>query len=180
MKTLIAAASAAAALCVLPGLAQAQAAQAAPVGVYGSIGYANTNTNKPDADLSAIQGRLGYRLMPYVGVEGELAAGVNKDSVGPFDVKEKYSAAAYGVGFLPLSPNTDLLARVGYGSTKLKTTGGGVPDFSTTKDSWNFGVGAQHYFDGKNGVRADYTREEFTKDNAGHADVYSVAYTRRF
>jgi len=29
-------------------------------------------------------------------------------------------------------------------------------------------------------VRVDYTREEFTKDSAGHADVYSIAYTRRF
>jgi hypothetical protein len=109
-----------------------------------------------------------------------LAVGVNKDSVGPFDVKQKHSEAIYGVGFLPLSPNTDLLARIGYGSTKFETTGGPVPDFSTNSQSWNFGVGAQHHFDGKNGVRADYTREEFTKNSAGHADVYSIAYTRRF
>jgi len=177
MKIIFAAASAAVALCAVSGVAQAQTA---PVGVYGGIGYVNTNTNKTDADLGAIQARLGYRFMPWVGVEGELAVGVNDDSVGPFTVKEKHSEAIYGVGFLPLSPNADLLARVGYGTTKFKTTDGPVPDFSTNADSWNFGVGGQYHFDGKNGVRADYTREEFTKDSAGHADVYSIAYTRRF
>jgi outer membrane immunogenic protein len=177
MKIIIAAASAAAALCAVSGVAQAQTA---PVGVYGGIGYASTNPNKGDANLGAIQARLGYRFMPWVGVEGELAVGVNDDSAGAFNVKEKHSEAIYGVGFLPISPNADLLARVGYGTTKFKFTDGPVPDFSTNEDSWNFGVGGQYHFDGKNGVRVDYTREEFTKDSAGHADVYSIAYTRRF
>jgi len=178
MKIIFAAATAAAAFCAVSGAAQAQTA--APTGVYAGIGYQNTNTSKTDADLGAIQARVGYRFMPWVGVEGELAVGVNDDSVGPFNVKEKHSEAIYGVGFLPLSPKADLLARVGYGATKFKTTDGPVPDFSTNTDSWNFGVGGQYHFDGVNGVRVDYTRQEFTKDSFGHADVYSVAYTRRF
>jgi hypothetical protein len=31
-----------------------------------------------------------------------------------------------------------------------------------------------------NGVRVDYTRHEFRGDDAGSADVWSIAYTRRF
>ena len=32
---------------------------------------------------------------------------------------------------------------------------------------------------GKNGVRGEYTRKEFT-DDGGDADVWSIGYTRRF
>jgi opacity protein-like surface antigen len=192
MKTLIATASAAAAFCVMPALAQAQEA---PTGVYGTLGYADAHSNS--SDLGVIQGRLGYRVMPYAGVEGEAAFGVKKDDVdvstalgdinGRAELKHEF--AAYGVGFLPVSPNADLLARVGYGTSRVKVsapaqTVGGVAlpaaSASDNQDSWNFGVGGQYHFDGKNGVRLDYTRQEFTKDSYGHADVYSVAYTRRF
>ncbi len=179
MKIILAAASAAAALCAVSGAAQAQVA--APVGVYGTLGYANAHTD--GVDLGAIQGRLGYRIMPYAGVEGEAAFGVKKDDVSAGGVtgraKLEHEVAIYGVGFLPLSDKADLLARVGYGNTKVKVSALGS-SAEADGDSWNFGVGGQYHFDGKNGVRLDYTRQEFTKDDAGHADVYSIAYTRRF
>lgn len=192
MKTLISGACAVAALCALPGLVQAQTI---PAGVYGTLGYADAHSNH--TDLGALQGRLGYRIMPYAGVEGELSVGVRKDdarvatTLGTVNGRAelKHQEAIYGVGFLPLSPNTDLLARVGYGSSRVRVSVptqsvGGVTipatSASDSEDSWNFGVGAQHHFDGRNGVRVDYTRQEFTKDSFGHADVYSVAYTRKF
>jgi hypothetical protein len=177
MKTLIAAASAAAIACVVPAMAQAQTI---PAGVYANLGYANTNAD--DVNLGAIGGRLGYRINPYVGVEGELAFGVKGDDVNvagtDVHVKLKHEAAIYGVGFLPVGPNTDVLARIGYGTTKIKASALGS-SLSDDGDSWNFGVGAQHHFDGVNGVRVDYTRQEFRGDDAGHADVWSVAYTRK-
>ena len=46
-------------------------------------------------------------------------------------------------------------------------------------DSWNYGVGANYYLDGVNGVRADWTRRDF-RDDRGEADAYSVSYIRRF
>jgi len=181
MKTLITAACAASALCVLPGLAQAQD-QTAPTGLSGSLGYAAANSNH--FDLGAVQGRLAYRFVPNFGVEGELAFGVKDDQSGlapPQDIglKLRHAEAMYGVGYLSLSPNTDLFGRIGYGNSREKVNLLGN-EFSRNDQSWNFGVGGQHYFDGKNGVRLDYTRQEFTRDSAGHADVYSVAYTRRF
>jgi hypothetical protein len=177
MKTLIAAASAAAIACVIPAMAQAQTVP----GVYANLGYANTNAD--DVNLGAIGARLGYRFNPYMGVEGELAAGVKGDDVNvagtDVHVKLKHEAAIYGVGFLPVGPNTDLLARIGYGTTKIKASALGS-SLSDDGESWNFGVGAQHHFDGVNGVRADYTRQEFRGSGAGHADVWSIAYTRKF
>jgi len=123
MKALTIAASAAALACAIPAIA---AAQAAPVpGVYANIGYANTNDT--GANVGTIQGRLGYRFNSWLGVEGELAGGVKSDtvstSVGAATVTGKakisHQEAIYGVGFLPVGTNWDLLARVGYGHTKI-------------------------------------------------------------
>jgi outer membrane immunogenic protein len=180
-KALIATASLAA-IAVVPVAAQAQIASTAevPTGVYANIhgGIADGG----QADLGVIGGRLGYRFNNFLGVEGELATGLKSDTdtIGGVDVntKLKHSAGVYGVGFLPVGPNTDLLARVGYGTTKLRAKAAGV-SASDSEESWNFGVGAQHHFDGQNGVRVDFTRQEFEND-AGHANVWTVGYTRRF
>ena len=179
-NTLIAAASLAAIAAVVPAVGQAQDTTAPNTGAYVNLSGALVDGGQ--ADLKAIGGRLGYRFMPYLGIEGELATGIKSDTdtiAGvAVNTKLKHSAAVYGVGFLPVGPNTDLLARVGYGTTKLRARAGGV-SASDSAESWNFGVGAQHHFDGVNGVRVDYTRQEFNK-NQGHANVWTVGYVRRF
>jgi outer membrane immunogenic protein len=190
MKFIIAAACAAT---LIPAAALAQQATTAPTGLYGTLGYAATNTS--GVDLGAIQGRLGWRFNNWFGVEGEFAAGVKDDkgsqTIGGTTVNTKVKLndeeAIYGVGFLPLSPNFDLLARIGYGHQGAKVTatstgaGGPVSISDTARgDSWNYGAGLQYHFDGSNGVRGDYTRQEFTGDNSGHADVWAVAFTHRF
>src|SRR3546814_6930328 len=107
--------------------------------------------------------------MPYAGVEGELAFGVKKDDVTAGGVtgraKLEHEAAIYSVGFLPLSPNTDILLRIGYGNNKVKVSAL-RSSASADGDSLNFGVGAQHHFDGVHGVRLDYTRQELTQEIA--------------
>ena len=177
MKMLIAAA--AAALAAAPVIALAQ--DAPPTGVYAGAGYAAAGGEH--VDLGEIQGRLGYRFNPYLGVEGELGFGVKDDkvTVGGVDAKVKlqHREAVYGVAFAPVSANTDILARIGYGNTSIKASALGASQ-AADGDSWNFGVGAQHHFDGQNGVRVDYTRQEFRDDGAGHADVWALGYTRRF
>ena len=195
MKALMAAASAAVLVSALPVLAQAQTAATRPTGVYANLGYDNTHDS--GVNLGAIQGRLGYRFNDWMGVEGELAGGVKGDNVsttvGTSTVTGKakidHQEAIYGVGFLPVGTNWDLIGRVGYGHTKAKVrdvsvTGPGVSasnlSGSADGDSWNFGVGAQYHWDGLNGVRADYTREEFQGSNSGHGDVWAIAYSRRF
>ena len=188
MKALLAAASVAILAASVPALASAQTATVAP-GAYGTLGYADAHTS--GVDLGAIQGRLGYRFNNWLGVEGELAFGVKDDNSTttfngvPVDTKIRLQnqEAIYAVGFLPLSPDFDLLARAGYGDTRIKASASavGVSDAESAHGgSWNFGAGAQYHFDGKNGIRGDYTRQEFTDSNAGHADVWSIAYSHRF
>ncbi|WP_372786370.1 porin family protein [Phenylobacterium sp.] len=180
MKALITAASALALAALLPAAASAQTAATSGTTFYGTLGYADTDLDH--VNLGAIQGRLGARFGQYFGVEGELSGGVKDDkvNVGGTDVKVKldHQEAIYGVGFLPISPNFDLLARVGYGHSQGS---GSVPGVTATAkgDSWNYGVGGQYTFDGQNGVRVDYTREAFQHNN-GDANVWSVAYVRKF
>jgi outer membrane immunogenic protein len=184
MKAFIAAASAAAVAALAPAAALAQ--DAAAGGAYGNLGYAYIDGQ--GGHLDAVLGRLGYRFMPFVGVEGEAAFGVgsaNATVVNPVtganvtgSLKLKHELAAYVVGFAPLSPNTDLFARVGYGTQKLRAKALGVSD-SDSVESFNYGVGAQFHFDGVNGVRGEWTRYDF-KEGFGKADVYSITYSRRF
>jgi hypothetical protein len=183
MKALITAASALALAALLPAVASAQTAGPATSGTtfYGTLGYADTSLDH--VDLGAIQGRVGARFGQYFGVEGELSAGVKSDKVNVApgtDVKVKLESqeAIYGVGFLPLSPNFELLARVGYGHTEGSGSVAGV-SASAKGDSWNYGVGGQYTFDGKNGVRVDYTRENFNS-SSDDANVWAISYVRKF
>ena len=166
----------AAALTALPAAAQTVSAPA----FYGNLGYSFVDAD--NANLGAITGRVGARLHPNFGAEAEVGIGVDDDTVrvGATNVKTelKHSVAAYGVGFLPINDKFDLLARVGYGSTKVSASAAGV-SASDTNESWNYGVGAQYSFDGANGVRADYTRHDFNHDG-GNADVWAVSYVRKF
>jgi outer membrane immunogenic protein len=180
MKLLITAAAGVALAALVPAMASAQTATSG-TSFYGTLGYAGTSLD--NVDFGAIQGRVGARFGQYFGVEGEVSGGVKDDkvNVGGTDVKVKldHQEALYGVGFLPISPNLDLLARVGYGHTESSGSVSGVS--ATAKgDSWNYGVGGQYSFDGVNGVRVDYTREAFQRHDASDANVWSVAYVRKF
>ena len=177
MKTLIAATLAAGSVLAVPLMAQAQNSTE----VYGSLNYNQTRTR--GADTGAIQGRLGAKLTPNFGVEGEIAGGVDSDKVytpgGPANVKMEHQVAGYAVGYLPVTPNLDILGRVGYGTTKFKTNNPAATEFDGSRDSWNYGVGAEYKFDDKNGIRADYTKSEYTKSDLS-SNTVSVGYVRRF
>lgn len=178
MKNLMTAAAFAAITAIVPAAAQAQEAGATTI--YGSVGYSHADVD--DVKLGAITGRVGARFGQYFGVEGEAGFGVKDDEVNVggvnVDVELKHTAAIYGVGFLPVAPNADLFARIGYGTSKIEASAGGA-SVSDDGDSWNYGVGGQYFLDDKNGVRADYTRYDF-KDDGGEADVWSVSYVRKF
>ena len=149
--------------------------------VTGSVGY--TVLDGDDASLGAITGRLNARVSPYFGVEGEASFGVKDDEVTfgavTGDLSHEYDVAAYGVATLPINENFELFGRLGYGTTSIKAD---VAGFSAREDgeSVNYGVGANYFFDGRNGVRADWTRRDFTDDTGGELDTYGLSYVRRF
>ncbi len=179
MKYSLLAAAGAAVVSVAALAAMPAAAQTVPQ-FYGNVGYSAVEAD--DANFGAIHGRVGYQFHPNFAVEGEAGFGVNDDSVTVAGVNVKtelkHSVAVYGVGILPVSDKVDLLARVGYGTTKLEASAAGF-SADDSQESINYGVGAQYSFDGQNGIRADYTRYDF-RDDGGEADVWAVSYVRKF
>lgn len=173
----------AAVLAAFAGAAQAQVPQP---GFYGSLGY----NQKQDNDLGAVQLRLGGRFGSHLGVEGEFGLGVDPNTITfpsatpalQAKTQLRHEAAAYVVGYYPVAPNFDVFARLGYGTTALKRTFTVAPDTFVNKfsaESVNYGVGGQYFLDGKNGIRVDYTRQDYNK-GVRTDDTWSVAYTRRF
>ncbi len=188
MKSLITAAVLAASAAVAaPAFAQqAPAWSLAPVTYEGSVAY--TGIDSSGIDLGAVTFHASAFFGPYVGVEGEGAFGV-VDKTASFGgsraklhLNDEY--AGYGVARYPVLPNANLFVRVGYGHSDLHASAT-TPSFSADAtggvDSVNFGAGGNYFFDGKNGLRVDYTRFDFQ----GHsglkdADTWSVGYVRRF
>lgn len=162
-----------------PAFAQDSAPWWTPSATYGSLGYTGIDSTKGSNDLGAITGRIGERFGKYFGVEAELSGGVKSDSNNAtgFKTSLDHQYAGYVVGYLPLTPNADLFARVGYGNSRIREEGVGGYSFNT--ESLNYGAGAQYFFDAHNGVRAEYTRED-NHDIGTDANTYTVSYVRKF
>jgi hypothetical protein len=147
---------------------------------YGTAGY--TALDADSVDLGAITGRIGAKVSPNFAFEGEASIGVVDDDVTvggvTASVEQDYDAAAYAVGILPVAPNFELFGRVGYGTTSIKADVAGITA-EEDGESVNYGVGGNYFFDANNGIRADWTRRDFTDDN-GEVDTYGVSYVRRF
>lgn len=147
---------------------------------YGSIGASRVSGY--DTDLNAVTARIGAKLTPYIGIEGEGSFGIGDDDVDnvvlPTTAELEHDLAAYVTGTIPVSQNLELFGRVGYGTTKIKVEANGF-SASDSEESVNWGVGANYFLDGQNGVRADWTRRDF-RDGAGEADVWSLSFVRKF
>ncbi|NBB15897.1 outer membrane beta-barrel protein [Caulobacter sp. SLTY] len=174
MKSLmIAAASVAAIGFAAPAMAQ----DMTPSG-YGTIGGAFINAE--GADLGAVQGRVGARFGQYLGVEGELSAGVSDDSTSfagtRANVDLNYQAGVYAVGYLPVTPKADIFARVGYSKSEFDVS---IPGLSGSGDvdGVAYGIGGQYFFTEKDGIRVDVTRHD---SDDGDADVVGIGYVRKF
>jgi opacity protein-like surface antigen len=157
-----------------------------PSGFYGTLGYANLEAAEgPDTDLSAITGRIGARFGRYLGVEGELSGGLgnNTSTIGGDEVRTALQTqyAGYVVGFLPVTPQFEVLARVGYGGQQLHVTDEtALVRGDNHYDSLNYGAGAQYFFDPKDAVRFDYTRYDAQAAGEPDSDVFSLSWVRRF
>ena len=203
MKKFVLATAAATALSIgAPALALAQDAPGATTdtGAYANLGWSHLSTN--GVNNEGIQGRLGYRFMPFLGVEGELRGGLTTGhnnysvttgtppvtSTATFGVKQTIAGSGYVVGFVPLMSNRfDLLARVGYGWSRYNLSTGGAVIGHANEHGIRYGAGAQYLFDGANGVRVDWTRENMNNwsvpNGSGlnnHADVWGVSFVHKF
>jgi hypothetical protein len=178
MKLAIITASAASvlALAAIPAVASAQTTPDQIAGWSASVGYTDTNVGGGGPDVGGVTGRLSWTSRYYIGLEGEGSFGAKKDTIAGTDYKLNDQFAGYVTAKAPLAHNFDIFARVGYGTTNIKTSPGGG---SGSDDSWNYGAGAEWFWDSHNGLRGDYLRENFQNGGAD-ANVWSASYVRRF
>lgn len=180
MKNVLIAASALAGVFAIAAAASPAAAQDAGTntGWYLNLG-ASSHDASGVSSLATVDGRVGYRVNNWFAAEGEAGFGVNKKDLGSgVDAKINNREGVYAVGLLPVNQNFDLFARVGWARTDVSVTGAGPSTIRGSADGVSFGGGAQYFFDSKNGIRGDYTRDDF--NHGDHANVWGLSYVRRF
>ncbi|HUO23858.1 MAG TPA: outer membrane beta-barrel protein [Caulobacteraceae bacterium] len=187
MKFMIIATASAAALCAAaPAMAQTASAYGLDLShpsYYGSLGDSYLSTNH-DGGVDEITGRVGARFGNW-GLEGEIGGGLSEGKVsnasGNSYTTQPIAGAGYVVGFLPVAPNLDLLARAGYGESNFHQTVNGVSSSGDTHSA-NFGVGAQYWLTGNDAVRIDYTRRDYLGGSQSPigADAYALSFVRKF
>jgi outer membrane immunogenic protein len=149
---------------------------------YGSLNAGSesldfSSVGAGTANLTVIGGSFTWKKKWY-GAEGDLLFGVNSDSVGVANLKAKVTSAAfiYGVAYLPLGKNFDLMARAGYGHQAAKISGSGV-SVDTNDGAFAYGGAAQYMFNAKNGARLDYTHLDIDQ---APTDLWTLGYVRKF
>ncbi|WP_443750517.1 porin family protein [Asticcacaulis solisilvae] len=179
MKTLIIAAASALTIGTFASAAMAQdTSNNADVGrVYGSLGVQGQDNHKTGSNLGSVNARVGTKITPHFGVEGEAAFGTNKDTTSAGDYRLTNKVGVYGVGYLPVSSNIDLLGRVGVSDTDLKApASAGKLEQGTAVD---YGVGAQYHFNRDYAARVDYTKSDF-QNHKGTTGTTSVSLVKKF
>jgi outer membrane immunogenic protein len=156
---------------------------------YAGLGYTHFSSRNSGEDfaLSAITGRLGFMFNPFIGIEGEGSFGLGDDTIdfgsgSSGTVRIESDWAGYLIGMFPLgNENFNLFGRIGYGTLGTKVKFAGISD-SGRDDQWRIGFGAQGFFDGVNGLRAEYTNLGWLDNDSDSidADVFSISYVRRF
>lgn len=130
-------------------------------GWYVNAGGTWFNAEDEDVDVTGVTGRLGYRIHPNFGVEGEASFGIEGDTADvlgtPVDIDLDNQYGVYAVGFLPVSTNLELIGRVGWAQIDATGSFGGF-SAGVDDDGLAAGVGVQYAFTPNFGVRGEYTR----------------------
>jgi hypothetical protein len=177
MKTFVIAAATAIALTATAGAAFAQDSGQDVGRVYGSVGVSGHDNDTTNSKLGSVNARVGTKITPHFGVEGEAAFGTNKDKVAGSEYRLTNKVGAYGVGYLPVSPKVDLIGRVGLSDTDLKApAAAGKFEQGTAVD---YGVGAQYHFNSDYAARVDYTKSDFVGDK-GESAATTVSLVKKF
>ena len=170
---------------VTAALAFAPAAMAQDMGWYGDVGLGIFDLDEGGVDLSAttIQGHVGYDYNDNFGIEGELAFGIDGDTINSSDfgvtpnvkadVDLNYEAGIYGVLSTANTNGFEFFGRLGYVIAEVEASASGV-SAEAEGDGFAYGVGGKYYFDGVNGVRLDLTSIE------GDATNITLGYARKF
>ncbi|HET9160758.1 MAG TPA: porin family protein [Caulobacteraceae bacterium] len=146
--------------------------------ISGSLGYTSIDTDR--AQVSGITARATWTQAWY-GAEAELSAGTGDDTVrvGSSSVKVKLNReeSLFARAQWPVAPNFDVFVRAGYTNTHFGNSGLPVRR-NGSNQAFSYGLGAEYFFDGSNGVRADWTQRDYKAIET--SDSWSISYVHKF
>ncbi len=164
--------------------AHAQTAKPAPAATSGGYFQVGASSVKVDSDtFSAVHLGTGFDAGKHVAFEIGGDVGLNGKTYtyngNSFKLRFDYDFGAYVVGKLPVSPNADLLGRVGY--VRVQESGASNGNKVAVGDrGLAYGVGIRYFINGgNNGVRADVTHFDFG-GNRSSGDLIQLAFIRRY
>ena len=164
-------------------------AKAQGTGPYATIGagYATSSADQIEpvrTGTGLIQIRAGYGLNKYLAVEADASFSVINGELDPTGLNNPEGAlnltrsfAGYVVARYPVSQNFTLFARGGYHHSRLTLRATDLRQ-SVSVDNYAFGGGASCHW-GHNGIRADYTVLNVTRENFDQR-VIGISFLRAF
>jgi outer membrane immunogenic protein len=177
----------------VPAVASAQSTTAGNnIGITASGGMTFYNGGE-DIDFSGLTGRVGYAFTDNFGVEVEASVGASDGDVsGLFgappgvsvDLGLNSQLSGFVVGYMPLSDQGRLFARLGYSSAELEVSasaGGGSATETLSLDDVIWGLGGEYYFTERFGIRGEVTGFQAEgEDIDSGLDMYQISAVIRF
>ena len=153
---------------------------------YADVGYQawSFDVEGDSIDFGSLSGHVGYKLSPNFAVEAEVGLGVKEhdgdfilEGDGLYNARLDYHTGLYGRLQTPIGDNTTIFARGGAVLIGTSEDVGGFDSFPSNDVGISVGAGVEHHFDGKNGLRLEYTRMGFEDVDA---DTFMIGYSRKF
>lgn len=146
---------------------------AAPVAFYGGVDVGATRISDLDDTKASVGAFVGYGINPNFAVE------VGYRQLGKFDIDTYYGnvdvkvkqAQVSVLGFLPLNPQTDVYARLGYNQVKVKASGYGYSS-KDDADRVLFGLGLNYSFTNQLSGRVEVQKPASDVTNLSAAVVW--------
>jgi len=146
---------------------------AAPVAFYGGVDVGATRVSDLDDTKASVGAFVGYGINPNFAVEvGYRQLGkFDYDSYfGEIDAKLKQTHVSV-LGFLPLNPQTDVYARLGYNQVKVRETGYRYT-YKEDADRVLFGLGLNYSFSNQLSGRVEVQKAASNITNLSAAAVW--------
>jgi outer membrane immunogenic protein len=190
MKSIMVAAMALA--LALPAVANAQSSDSATDGKV-TVGAGMTFYNGGEGiDFTGFTGRAGYAFTDNFGIEGEFSIGASdgdiSDATGfsgvSVDLGLNSQVSGFVVGYMPLSEQARLFARLGYSSAEFEVSaasGNNQASETFSTDDFIWGLGGEYYFNNRFGIRGEVTGYQAEGgDIDSGLDMYQISGVVRF
>jgi len=148
---------------------------AAPVAFYGGVDLGVTDLDDLDGNKTSVGAFLGYGINQNFAVEvGYRQLGKWSGNVAGFDGNLKLKQTHVSVlGFLPLNPQTDVYARLGYNQVKGKLSADGFGEVASENvDRALFGLGLNYSFSSQLSGRVEVQKPASDTTNLSAALVW--------